>query len=108
MFEQYDVDIFFAGHVHHYTRNWPLYNNVVSQKSYHNVKDTTYIIHGGAGNIEGHEDIEDSSIPDWYAFGSTDFGYGEVTILNSTALTWRAYAAGTDELLDEITLTRDR
>jgi predicted phosphodiesterase len=108
LFQEYEVDVYFAGHVHHYSRNWPIYNSVVSQKSYYMPKDTTYLIHGAGGNIEGHEAFPTTDIPDWYAFGDGAYGYGEVTIFNSTTLQFRAFAAGTDALIDEITLTRSR
>eukprot|EP00009_Paramoeba_aestuarina_P007932 CAMPEP_0201521460 /NCGR_PEP_ID=MMETSP0161_2-20130828/14432_1 /ASSEMBLY_ACC=CAM_ASM_000251 /TAXON_ID=180227 /ORGANISM="Neoparamoeba aestuarina, Strain SoJaBio B1-5/56/2" /LENGTH=459 /DNA_ID=CAMNT_0047920099 /DNA_START=85 /DNA_END=1461 /DNA_ORIENTATION=- len=107
LFQEYNVDVYFSGHVHHYSRNWPVYNNEVTQKSYENPKVTTYIVHGSPGNIEGNEGIKET-IPDWYAFGDSQFSYAEVTIFNSTALRWRVYESGTDAILDEITLTRER
>jgi len=108
LFIQYEVDIYFSGHVHHYTRNWPTVNNKETQTNYSYPDATTYIIHGCAGNIEGHSGLSKTP-PSWYAFGDDEnFGYGEVTIFNSTHLQWRAYAADTNEKIDEITLSRRR
>jgi len=107
LFKKYNVDIHFSGHVHRYSRQWPMYNNVATSKSYSWPEDTTYISHGAAGQIEGKDPVRGDT-PDWYAFSNKDWSYGEVTIYNSTALRWRVYAAETDIILDEITLHRAR
>eukprot|EP00009_Paramoeba_aestuarina_P006214 CAMPEP_0201524536 /NCGR_PEP_ID=MMETSP0161_2-20130828/23152_1 /ASSEMBLY_ACC=CAM_ASM_000251 /TAXON_ID=180227 /ORGANISM="Neoparamoeba aestuarina, Strain SoJaBio B1-5/56/2" /LENGTH=459 /DNA_ID=CAMNT_0047923993 /DNA_START=49 /DNA_END=1428 /DNA_ORIENTATION=+ len=110
LFSEYEVDLYLAGHVHHYTRNWPVYMNEVSQKSYDNPKDTTYLIVGGAGNIEGNDGIDGSEsgdTPDWFAFGSKAKTYSDITIVNSTTLDFKLYESGTNKVLDQITLTRE-
>jgi len=52
LFYKYGVDMYFAGHRHYYSRNYPVYNSVVDPAGYVNPKATTYITAGGSGNDE--------------------------------------------------------
>ena len=53
LFQKYNVDFFFTGHVHNYQRNYPVYNNLVTSKDYNNYASTIHIISGAAGQHEG-------------------------------------------------------
>jgi len=52
LFYKHGVDVYFAGHRHYYSRNYPVYNSVVDPAGYVNPKATTYITAGGSGNDE--------------------------------------------------------
>lgn len=52
LFYKYGVDVYFAGHRHWYTRNYPVYKDIVDPNLYQNPKATTHITAGGAGNDE--------------------------------------------------------
>lgn len=52
LFYKYGVDVYFAGHRHYYSRNYPVYQAVVDPAGYNNPKATTYITAGGSGNDE--------------------------------------------------------
>lgn len=52
LFYKYGVDVYFAGHKHYYSRNFPVYQGVVDANLYDYPKATTYITAGGSGNDE--------------------------------------------------------
>jgi len=102
---KYNVDIYFAGHVHWYERMWPLGKNAkVEQKNYVNPTYPIYIINGAAGNVEGHTT---GKAKDYSAFiNDEDYGYGRVTVFNSTVLLWQFFHATDNHLVDEIYITK--
>eukprot|EP01138_Halocafeteria_seosinensis_P004146 gb/GECG01004239.1/.p1 GENE.gb/GECG01004239.1/~~gb/GECG01004239.1/.p1 ORF type:complete len:487 (+),score=45.07 gb/GECG01004239.1/:1-1461(+) len=105
LFYRYQVDIFFCGHKHSYERQWPVYKTV-PEKTYQNPRATTYIVNGAAGNTEGHT-LYPSTTPDWnVAYNNQDYGYGMLSIYNSTTLHWGFYKSADDTLIDEVTLYR--
>lgn len=52
LFYRYGVDVYFGGHKHYYSRNYPVYKGEVDQNYYNNPAATTYITAGGSGNDE--------------------------------------------------------
>jgi hypothetical protein len=70
MFNDYGVDLVFAGHVHNYERDAPIYKNQTvpaSVEEPHLVvgpKAPIYVTVGGAGNREGHSETNPNP-PDW-------------------------------------------
>lgn len=84
LMNKYHVDIYFSGHMHSYERTVPLLDSVPT------VGAPQYIVHGAAGNIEGHTQIASTS---WQAaFDKTNFGYGRLTVFNETTIHWLAAA----------------
>ena len=51
-----DVDVMFAGHVHHYERDYPIYQGQVESTSYVDPTATVHFLVGGAGNDEMDDD----------------------------------------------------
>jgi hypothetical protein len=84
LFAKYNVDVYLAGHVHSYERNWPVQNNVVCAKNYINPNCTVHIVNGAAGNIEGHAS---SQSPQPYTAVSDTKGYG-FAVMNITRNTF--------------------
>jgi len=106
LFLQYGVDFYFCGHVHLYERLWPVLKGTTAQKDYNNPKSPVYIINGAAGNIEGHSTA--GSPLDYLAFSNAqDYGYGYLTVINSTAAKWDWYSATDQTLKDSITVIKD-
>jgi hypothetical protein len=133
LFHDYEVDIYFSGHVHHYERNWPVYQDQVPSTdpatAYQNPRDTTYVMIGGAGNDE----MDDSQVSDpspndktgknfvgkskwresddsgpWTA--SVDqghFGIGLVNIVDDQTLKFSYVRTTTGEVYDSFTLVRE-
>eukprot|EP01039_Chlorochromonas_danica_P007657 gene7657-8462_t len=127
LFYNYGVDIYFAGHVHSYERDYPTYQGQV-EKTYDNPKATTHLLIGGAGNDEMHE-IQRLSAGDpspreakgktkWYSSDDngpwtvvTDMdnhvGIGLVKIIDNEHLSVDYIRTKTGEVFDTISLTRD-
>lgn len=123
LFYQYGVDVYFAGHVHSYERDYPVYQGV-PETSYENPLATTHLLIGGAGNDEMHgiqydrskdpapkpkkwqESDKDGS---WTAVTDKDdhVGIGKVTIVDDSTLKFEYIRTMTEEVFDSVTLTRD-
>ena len=52
LFHEYQVDVYFSGHVHQYERSLPVYKDAVDPNGYNNPDATTHLLIGGAGNDE--------------------------------------------------------
>ena len=131
---QYGVDLFIAGHVHDYTRYWPVYNLTVQNGTddplnpYHNPSATTYLTIGAAGNHEMH--LHDQCIKNQgcvYPTGTSysgppspfaactagtspeciDFNYGRMTVYNNTHLYWSQYSSTQNKVVDEMWLIQE-
>ena len=55
LLKQYNVDIFFTGHVHSYERDYPVYNTTEIVTNYDNPGLPTHVMVGGPGNDEQSE-----------------------------------------------------
>lgn len=105
---KYNVDIFFAGHVHAYYRTYPTYDNQPTQTDFNNPNSTVHVISGAAGNIEGHSTWNTTAVPSWYAYGDdTNFGYGVLSVHNNTHLTWNYYISETNTISDTFTIVKN-
>ena len=97
----YNVDFFFAGHMHSYERLWPTYREQVLQKNYIEPKGPIHIITGSAGCTEELDTYDKGSYP-WSAFRSDSYGFGMLDIINNTYARWRQINAKDGSVLDEI------
>jgi len=92
---KYQVDIFFAGHVHSYQRTTPVYRGTPTANA------PVHIIHGAAGNIEGHSKLPGNA--SWLvAKDDENFGYGRLTIFNDTTIHWAAHRDSDNGVVDEL------
>ncbi len=128
LFYDYGVDVYFAGHVHSYERDLPVYKGVVDAVGYNNPKATTHLLIGGAGNDEMHQiqlarDLDPSPKEGkgkskwwssdvkgtWTAITDKDdhVGIGKVTIVDDNNLTFEYIRTKTGEVFDSINLYRD-
>lgn len=110
LLDKYSVDMYHAGHVHHYLRTWPVVNGSVTQKSYRNPRGTVYIVNGVGGAVD--TDPFDPK-ENWEAFRD-DYndckpfcrrGYGRVTVMNATHLMYQQMTTDST-VIDEITLEK--
>ena len=101
---KYNVDAYFAGHIHWYERIWPMNEmNIVSSDVINNStyatgtgKSLTTLVNGMAGNIESHSSINASEILNYTAvLNQYDFGFSKLTIHNNSHATWQ-YIKGID------------
>jgi len=94
---KYGVDLYLSGHQHCYERTFPVYNGEPDYQDPHmyiNPKYPVYIISGAAGNQENQDYTDDVFYGRWSVTRSSTYGFGHVTVYNSTHLYW-------DEYLDE-------
>lgn len=128
LFLTYKVDVYFAGHVHWYERNYPVYDSVVPSTdeatAYVNPEYTTYIMAGGAGNDEMRKTLAQSGVfkdpspvlmkdnkqtGPWTAFqDQAHIGFGKVNILDGETLKFEYVLAESGKVADSFTLTRSR
>lgn len=110
LFVQNNVDVIFNGHVHSYERNYPAYKNKKTS-DYIEPKTPVSIVIGCAGNVE---DLEDPNPDDWtqpqpewsaYRYGE-GYGYGILSVHNSTHLSWYFYRAEDDGLEDSVVIVK--
>ena len=104
LFYKYKVDIIFSGHVHHYERHYPIYNNSF-ESSYINPTYPIYITSGAAGSIEGLYINMPYLVPKWNAFYSDKYGVGILTITNNS-LVWSFYDSRTGGIIDTIDIVK--
>ena len=98
LFEQYGVDIAFAGHDHDYERTYPIRNN----QKVGNGEGVVYVV-AGAFYSPGY-----SNGSDWWTAVSEHGNKGNYTVveINGRELTLKAYSSDGQEELDSFTLTK--
>lgn len=127
LFYKYGVDIYFAGHVHSYERDYPVYQGI-PETSYNNPAATTHILVGGAGNDEMHNakakgfkdpsPREGKGLSSWWSSDDNgpwtvvtdkddNLGIGKVHIVDDSNLRFDYIRTSTGEVFDTINLTRD-
>lgn len=121
LFFDYGVDVYFAGHVHHYERDYPVYAGQVDNAGYINPNYTTHVLIGGAGNDEMHQ-IQHNLFKDpspqqtssdddgpWTVVTDVDdhVGIGKVTIVDDNTLKFEYIRTISGEIYDGYTLYRD-
>ena len=106
LLNQYGVDMWFNGHEHNYERMYdvePLetfdYLAGTSQQTTTNPPGPIYIVTGDAGNGENHKPFVYPQ-PSRTAYRTVTFGYGSMTVYNSSHLFWQQI--GYDHTVDPI------
>ena len=106
IFYNNSVDLVLAAHVHHYERQKPIYKNLTVESSkdekhlHVNAKAPIHIISGSAGNKHKRNDPISNTPDDWSVFMSQDYGFGRLTVLNTSCLLWKQYSSETNNLID--------
>lgn len=91
---KYNVDIYFAGHIHAYERMSKVKNGKKDKNGIY------HIISGAAGCQEKPHD-SDYLKHDYTEYSNyKDFGYGILTVLGNNSLVWKYYRSSDDILLD--------
>jgi len=108
IFMKYKVDLYLAGHVHAYERNYPIYDNQRVQDNYINPTAPVHIVSGSGGSIEGLTNLTAKPAQEWTAFrywNST--GVGFLTVHNSTTLQWDFIESESGMVLDSFVLVKN-
>jgi len=109
---KYGVDIYFCGHSHNYDRMYPFHDAVgQTYNATPNVyTDPKYLIQIVAGSPGNRENISTGLGPAaWRAYSSLSYGYGHLTVFNSTHLywEWEQTATSMELLQDRAALLKD-
>ncbi len=106
LFDEYGVDIVFAGHEHNYERTYPIYNGAVVSRNdslYINPGGTIYVVVGGAGGGLYKDFIEPQ--PEWSFYREARYSIGVVEIRGDT-LVFKAVDSQTGEVFDEFIIIK--
>ncbi|KAK7955657.1 Metallo-dependent phosphatase-like protein [Apiospora aurea] len=98
LFYKYGVDLAILGHVHNSQRFHPVYDHTADPKGLDDPKAPMYIVAGGAGNIEGLEEVLAA-----FAYAD-DFSFGKVKFLDENRLQVDFIRSSTGETLDRSVL----
>ncbi|EDO31661.1 predicted protein, partial [Nematostella vectensis] len=97
LLSEYHVDLALWGHYHAYERTCPVYNQKCQAGA------TTHIIVGTAGWTL---DPDRYWKMDWSMYHDNEFGYGRITVHNSTAMYWEWVRNRDNAVVDVVWLTK--
>ncbi|KAK3371546.1 Metallo-dependent phosphatase-like protein [Lasiosphaeria ovina] len=100
---KYGVDLAIFGHVHNSQRFAPAVNNAADPAGLANPKAPMYIVAGGAGNIEGLEDVGANTTINRFAYADS-FSYATVSFLDTQRLRVDFVRSDSGALLDSSVL----
>ena len=106
------VDVVFEAHVHNYQRLMPIYHNLTVPSAYDDLhthraaQAPLYILEGSAGNPEGN-DLLTPTPQSWMSYQNRHYGFGTMTIINTTHFYWEHYDSESNELLDYVWIIKD-
>lgn len=114
VFYNNSVDLIIQAHVHNYERDKVIYKEQVLEgeldtfNMYFNPRAPVYVVNGNAGNFHEHNDPFKNDLPDFYLFGSQDYGYGRLNVLNFTHLFYEQYSSAKHTQIDYFWLIKDK
>jgi hypothetical protein len=105
---KYGVDMYFAGHTHHYERTYPVKDGVATQHDYMNPKATVHI-QSGIGGVDGNDPF-DVPQQEWEAVRDTTFAvsYSKVFVYNDTHAKIQQIRAIDGSILDEFVIVQNQ
>jgi len=113
LFHRYSVDMVFAGHMHNYERETPIYQNrsipsEVDFPHYHrNPKAQVSILSGSAGSDHLHDVL--SATPQlWNVINVDNYGFGVLSVLNNSHIYWEQLDSQSHQVVDYVTIEKTR
>ena len=113
LFYRFSVDVVFAGHMHYYERELPVYMNSTmpcercERNYYKNPTAQVSILSGSAGSDHLHDPV--SHTPQlWNVVNVDNYGFGILQILNSSHISWEQIDCETREIIDFLTIEKTR
>jgi len=94
---KYQVDLCLWAHVHSYERSCKLYKNKCQEDG------IVHIVHGTAGRAI---DLETYFTVPWSVFRAKEYGFGRITVYNSTQLTYDFLSSKDRSVLDTYTFLK--
>ena len=111
LFNRYGVDVYDAGHSHHYAVTWPMLGKKETQTNYSNPQGTIYITEGNGGvpNTGPNGTITKTHLSSWGRMEGTGGAYGIFTTSSADTLTythiWNNGNDGKGKVMDTWSLT---
>ncbi|GAA6030978.1 hypothetical protein JCM8097_008966 [Rhodosporidiobolus ruineniae] len=107
IFYDYEVDMYFNGHVHSYERFSPMFNGTVDPNGLNNPRAPMPVLLGHAGHYDGLDEFTTTegnrSVGTAYA-QDQEFGWNRLTINNRTHITLEALYGRNSSVYDTATL----
>ncbi|KAL5021167.1 hypothetical protein ScPMuIL_000322 [Solemya velum] len=106
LFYAQGVDVIIEAHEHSYERLWPVYDGIVTEKSYKNPRAPVHIISGAAGCQEGIDKMKVKGGV-WSAFKAdsrSNHTYGRILIPNATHFLFEQISVKDKYILDSFWL----
>ncbi|GAA5845342.1 hypothetical protein JCM11251_008002, partial [Rhodosporidiobolus azoricus] len=105
IFYDYNVDIYFNGHVHTYERFYPMFNGTVDPNHYDNPRAPWPVVLGNGGHYDGLDEFPSEERYPGTAFATDqEYGWNRLTVHNRTHITLEAIAARNSSVYDAQTL----
>lgn len=103
---KYGVDMYFAGHTHHYERSYPVKNSTLMQSDYIEPRATVHVQSGIAG-VDGYDGFSLPAQP-YTAFRDEQYNpsFGRLTVHNETHATFQQLYAANGTVMDEFTIVQ--
>ena len=121
LLDQYRVDLYASGHVHHYSSSWPIFAGVVAKQSYVDPHGTVHVVEGNGGVPGAHAHSKLSKCKSMYraehlAAGALDlfrmcglgFNYGRLVTTNASVLTYEHVDNGADKVRDSFSIVKSQ
>lgn len=114
IFYKFGVDLVLQGHVHNYERDQAMYKETIEDvlsldsRVYVNPKAPVYVVNGNAGNYHEHNDPFPEVLPEFYVFGSQDYGYGRLKVHNQSHLYYEQFSSETSGEIDYFWIMKER
>ncbi|KAJ0407144.1 hypothetical protein P43SY_001102 [Pythium insidiosum] len=114
LFIKYNVDVVVSGHVHLYSRHFPVRRNKPildgvspDYRTYTNPKAPVYLISGAAGNSEGHKKYDATKSAKWNAvMDNQHYGISMLKV-SRKALEWEFVGVDNGNVLDKFSIQRN-
>ncbi|KAF8020832.1 hypothetical protein BT93_G1301 [Corymbia citriodora subsp. variegata] len=108
LWQKYKVDIAIYGHVHHYERTCPIYQNICTneQNNYYKgaLNGTIHVVAGGGGaNLNPFTPIQTK----WSLFKDHDYGFVKLTALDHSNLLFEYKKSSDGKVYDSFRISRD-
>lgn len=103
---EFGVDMYFAGHTHHYQRSWVVANSTLVQANYIEPRAPVHVQSGIAG-VDGYDAFSVPPAP-YTAFRDEQYNpsFGRLTVHNATHATFQQLFASNGTVLDEFTIVQ--
>jgi len=113
LFNDYQVDMFFAGHMHSYVRMMPIgltfqYEEQSSETTFYNPQHPTYIVSGAPGTQhDTTEELDRIAAAGPSVFYSTSYSFSNVKVYNTTHLQLQQIAVSDSAVMDEMWIIKE-